>query len=337
MTDAADNGGLVHLTDGHCSLLLSSDGGMPQLVHWGAPLGDVDERVLGAVERPVPRGGLDVDPPLGLVAEASVGWFGTPGVEGHRADGGDFAPQFRVDSTESTPTSARFELTDASASLGMSIALTLHPSGVATFAVSVVNNGASAYALEALRVSLPLPSQAAELLTVGGRWTNEFLQTRTPWNANCLTIENRRGHTSHERVGAVFAGTGETIARPATETILVVEDDMHVRVSTTDALRELGYTVVHAGSAEEALHKLGENPGIALLFTDIVMPVMNGRKLAEVAVKRIPGLKVIFTTGFTKNAVVHNGILDHDVHFLAKPFTIEQLAAKLRDVLDAKA
>ena len=102
-------------------------------------------------------------------------------------------------------------------------------------------------------------------------------------------------------------------------------------------MRELGYTVVHAGSGEEALHKLVENPGIALLFTDIVMPVMNGRKLAEEAVKRIPGLKVIFTTGFTKNAVVHNGILDHDVHFLAKPFTIEQLAAKLRAVLDAKA
>src|SRR4029079_2250659 len=170
-----------------------------------------------------PRGGLDVDPPLGLVAEASVGWFGTPGVEGHRPDGGDFAPQFRIDSTESTPTTARFELTDASASLGMAIAVTLHPSGVATFAVSLVNNGASAYALEALRVSLPLPSQAAELLTVGGRWANEFLQARTPWNTNwltidflqtrrpwnatCLTIENRRGRTSHERVGAVFAGT----------------------------------------------------------------------------------------------------------------------------------
>lgn len=136
---------------------------------------------------------------------------------------------------------------------------------------------------------------------------------------------------------ALSDGTGEAIARPATETILVVEDDMRVRVSTTDALRELGYTVVHAGSGEEALHKLGENPGIALLFTDIVMPVMNGRKLAEEAVKRTPGLKVIFTTGFTKNAVVHNGVLDHDVHFLAKPFTIEQLAVKLRAVLDAKA
>ncbi|ESY96555.1 MULTISPECIES: CHASE3 domain-containing protein [Mesorhizobium] len=121
-----------------------------------------------------------------------------------------------------------------------------------------------------------------------------------------------------------------------TETILVVEDDARVRASTTDIMRELGYIVIHAGSGPEALQKLAATPGIALLFTDIVMPVMNGRKLAEEALARQPGLKVVFTTGFTRNAVVHNGVLDHDVHFLAKPFTIEQLAAKLRDVLDTK-
>lgn len=138
-----------------------------------------------------------------------------------------------------------------------------------------------------------------------------------------------------EETAAPVSAT-EPAVKPATEIILVVEDDELVRVSTTDAVRELGYTVLQAGSGEEALRLLGENPGIALLFTDIVMPVMNGRKLAEAAVARAPGLKVIFTTGFTRNAVVHNGVLDHDVHFLAKPFTIEQLSAKLRDVLDGK-
>lgn len=132
---------------------------------------------------------------------------------------------------------------------------------------------------------------------------------------------------------AVTTGRGDNTAAPVTETILVVEDDARVRVSTTEAIRELGYTVIHAASGEEALQKLAENPNVALLFTDIVMPVMNGRKLAEEAVARMPLLKVIFTTGFTRNAVVHNGVLDHEVHFLAKPFTIEQLAAKLRDVL----
>ncbi|MER8442452.1 CHASE3 domain-containing protein [Mesorhizobium sp. M1066] len=132
---------------------------------------------------------------------------------------------------------------------------------------------------------------------------------------------------------AVPAGRGDNPSAPVTETILVVEDDARVRVSTTEAIRELGYTVIHAASGEEALQKLAERPNVGLLFTDIVMPVMNGRKLAEEAVARMPQLKVIFTTGFTRNAVVHNGVLDHDVHFLAKPFTIEQLAAKLRDVL----
>ncbi|RUV16376.1 CHASE3 domain-containing protein [Mesorhizobium sp. M7A.F.Ca.MR.245.00.0.0] len=135
---------------------------------------------------------------------------------------------------------------------------------------------------------------------------------------------------------AMTTGRGDNTAAPVTETILVVEDDARVRVSTTEAIRELGYTVIHAASGEEALQKLAENPNVALLFTDIVMPVMNGRKLAEEAVARMPLLKVIFTTGFTRNAVVHNGVLDHDVHFLAKPFTIEQLAAKLRDVLGTK-
>ncbi|RWO72683.1 MAG: response regulator [Mesorhizobium sp.] len=131
-------------------------------------------------------------------------------------------------------------------------------------------------------------------------------------------------------------GRGNSPAAAVAETILVVEDDARVRVSTTEAIRELGYTVIHAASGEEALQKLAESPNVALLFTDIVMPVMNGRKLAEEAVARMPQLKVIFTTGFTRNAVVHNGVLDHDVHFLAKPFTIEQLGAKLRDVLDTK-
>ncbi|MBZ9740702.1 MULTISPECIES: CHASE3 domain-containing protein [unclassified Mesorhizobium] len=132
---------------------------------------------------------------------------------------------------------------------------------------------------------------------------------------------------------AAPAGPGKSAVR-VTETILVVEDDARVRAATTGVMRELGYTVIQAGSGEEALQKLAATPGIALLFTDIVMPAMNGRKLAEEAAARRPGLKVVFTTGFTRNAVVHNGVLDHDVHFLAKPFTMEQLEAKLRDVLD---
>ncbi|WP_147041413.1 response regulator, partial [Skermanella aerolata] len=73
---------------------------------------------------------------------------------------------------------------------------------------------------------------------------------------------------------------------------------------------------------------------IALLFTDIVMPDINGRKLADEALRRRPELKVLFTTGYTRNAVVHNGVLDPGVELIGKPFTLEELAAKVRAVLD---
>ena len=120
----------------------------------------------------------------------------------------------------------------------------------------------------------------------------------------------------------------------AGETILVVEDEERVRLMTVAALRELGYVVVHAANSDEALRQLDEHPDVALLFTDIVMPGINGRKLADQAMQMRPGLRLLFTTGFTRNAVVHNGVLDHGVNFLAKPFTIDQLADKVRGVLD---
>ena len=135
-------------------------------------------------------------------------------------------------------------------------------------------------------------------------------------------------------------GTESAVERPATpeptvsETILVVEDDASVRAGTVAAIAELGYRVEQAADAAEALRRLEANPQVALVFTDIVMPGMNGRKLADEAARRFPAVKILFTTGFTRNAVVHNGVLDHGVHFIAKPFTIEQLARKLREVLD---
>ena len=118
------------------------------------------------------------------------------------------------------------------------------------------------------------------------------------------------------------------------EIILLVEDDERVRHMSVDALRELGYTVVQASGAAQALQALAVQPKISLLFTDVVMPDVNGKRLAEMALQRRPGLKVLFTTGYTRNAVVHNGVLDPGVAFLPKPFTVEQLARKVREVLD---
>jgi len=117
------------------------------------------------------------------------------------------------------------------------------------------------------------------------------------------------------------------------EVILVVEDEDRIREVTTEALRELGYTVFDAASAKQALLILESCPEVGLLFTDIVMPDMNGRRLAEAALKLRPNLKVLYTTGYTRNAVVHNGVLDPGVNFIAKPFTFDQLGQKICEVL----
>ncbi len=139
-------------------------------------------------------------------------------------------------------------------------------------------------------------------------------------------------------VGAVESAGVESEKAPlptgdGNTTILVVEDETGVRQHAIDALRELGYKVVHADGSAAALRVLEAHPEIDLLFTDVVMPEMNGRQLAEEASRRRPDLKVLFTTGYTRNAIVHNGMLDHGVSLIGKPFTLEQLARKVAEVL----
>jgi len=119
------------------------------------------------------------------------------------------------------------------------------------------------------------------------------------------------------------------------ETILVVEDEERVRNYSVEALKELGYNVIAAAGGPQALKILAGGQRIDLLFTDIVMPEMSGRELADRALKLSPKLKILYTTGYTRNAVVHNGVLDPGTSFLQKPFTVDQLAAKIRQVLDA--
>ncbi len=119
------------------------------------------------------------------------------------------------------------------------------------------------------------------------------------------------------------------------ETVLVVEDDAKLLELTTAALREIGYKVIPASHAKEALAALATGTPVDLLFTDIMMPDINGRKLADEARTLRPNLKVLYMTGFTRNAIVHNGILDVGVHLLAKPFTLDELAQKVREALNS--
>ncbi len=127
-------------------------------------------------------------------------------------------------------------------------------------------------------------------------------------------------------------------AQEVGETILVVEDDEAVRRSSVEALREIGYVVLEAPDAMEAFRLILDRGGIDLLFTDVGLPGgVNGRALADAARNAASGLKVLFTTGYTRTAMLHNGALDAGVHFLAKPFSLQQLASKVREALDAPA
>jgi len=119
------------------------------------------------------------------------------------------------------------------------------------------------------------------------------------------------------------------------EVILVVEDDEDVRVNTVEMLRELGYGVLEAADGRAALRLLESNPDVRLLFTDVGLPGgLNGRQLADAALQRHPGLKLLFTTGYARNAIVHHGRLDPGLELLVKPFTYAALAAKIRSVLE---
>jgi PAS domain S-box-containing protein len=131
---------------------------------------------------------------------------------------------------------------------------------------------------------------------------------------------------------------GKEAAAPeaaAEETILVVEDDDDVRAYTVEALRELGYRVIEAHDGPSALRLLERQFRLDLLFTDVVLPGgMTGAQVAAQARGAKPDLKVLFTTGYARNAIVHHGRLDPGVQLITKPFTLANLAARVRDVLD---
>jgi signal transduction histidine kinase len=119
------------------------------------------------------------------------------------------------------------------------------------------------------------------------------------------------------------------------ETILVVEDDDDVRTYSVESLRDLGYRVVEAHDGLSALRLLERQPRVDLLFTDVVLPGgMTGAQVAAQARALRPILKVLFTTGYARNAIIHHGRLDKGVHLISKPFSLQELAAKVRDVLD---
>ncbi|HEV7123593.1 MAG TPA: ATP-binding protein [Rhodanobacter sp.] len=121
------------------------------------------------------------------------------------------------------------------------------------------------------------------------------------------------------------------------ETILLVEDHDDLRAFSRGILEDLGYRVLEAADAQSALDLLAAEQDVALLFTDVVLPGgKDGKRLAEEARRMCPGLKVLFTTGYTRNAIVHNGRLDAGVTLISKPFTASALSERVREMLDRR-
>lgn len=133
----------------------------------------------------------------------------------------------------------------------------------------------------------------------------------------------------------VSASDGAKSERASGEVILVVEDEETVRSVAGRALMEAGFTVREAGSGAQALEMLTGNGRIALVLTDVVMPEMSGKDLAERIEKLIPGTPVLFTSGYTDGEIVRRGLLAPDAAFLQKPFTPEGLVRAVRDRLGA--
>jgi nitrogen-specific signal transduction histidine kinase/ActR/RegA family two-component response regulator len=122
------------------------------------------------------------------------------------------------------------------------------------------------------------------------------------------------------------------------ETVLVVEDEAGILKMSRQILERFGYTVLAAGRPSEALDLVARHPDpIDLLITDVVMPEMNGKALKERIERQLPGIKALFMSGYTTDAVVNRGIVEADVHFIQKPFSVNDLAVKVRAVLEAPA
>jgi len=159
-----------------------------------------------------------------------------------------------------------------------------------------------------------------------------------------VKIYSERGHGTTVKIylprvkGATTTGEREPQdakipAAHGGETILVVEDDDDVRAFIAETLRELDYIVFQAIDAPSAMRTL-DSERVDLMLTDVILPGRNGRDLADAAATKRPGLKVLFMTGYSRNAIVHNGRLDQGVNMIQKPFTQAALAAKIRNLLD---
>jgi alpha-galactosidase len=211
--------GIVHLRAAGVSVVLDCRGpSLPEVLHWGTDLGELDGKFLGAAvvaaTPPLASGSLDVPHRVSLVPEHSGGWFGLPGLRGHRV-GADWSPRFVLRSVEigaaqpsTTGSWLTIRSTDDAAGLSMTIAIELTRSGLLRQQATIRNeHPESRYHLDGLVLALPVPAEATELLDLTGRHTRERLPQRRPFGFGISLRDNRRGRTGADATLVIAVGT----------------------------------------------------------------------------------------------------------------------------------
>ncbi len=141
--------------------------------------------------------------------------------------------------------------------------------------------------------------------------------------------------SSNTHANPEVASSQNTFIKQGHETILLVEDDKHVRELASTILEKYGYKIIEASDGEEAINLLNNyKKEIDLLLTDVIMPGMNGKELFEILIQEYKKLKVIYMSGYSEYIVAHHGILEKGIVFIQKPFTTTDLLTKIREVLD---
>lgn len=190
---------MVHLVHDGTSVVVDVSGGVPEIIHWGAALDANDGETLAAMTtRPLTHGSLDVVPPLQIVPQHSLGSLARPGVAGHRPGGRDWAPRFVSCEVTSSANALTTTSHDHVAQLLLETTLEISSSGALHVSASITNEGDSRYLLDALTVSLPIPSHAHDIVTYSGRWSREASIHRHSLTHGAWSSENRTGRTSHE-------------------------------------------------------------------------------------------------------------------------------------------
>jgi alpha-galactosidase len=193
------------------SLVLDCSGpALPSVVHWGADLGELTESALldlrrgaGAVQA---GNGLDDNLPVAIIPEYSAGWFGLPGLNGHR-DGHDFSASFQLSSAVQTGNSVQVEASDPGAGLKLHLTIELTDSGLVKAKADLTNTGDSAYTVDGLVLALPVPTEATELLDMTGRHIGERHPQRHAFTQGAHIRDNRRGRTGADATLLLIAGT----------------------------------------------------------------------------------------------------------------------------------